>query len=239
MARPIIAWSYSGLTNFEGCPRRFWATKVKKLVNDSNQYNMAGDVEHKSIEGRLKRGAPLHENIAGLEPLMAKISNAPGEGYVEFSMSLTQQFVPCKWNDWNNVWVRGAGDYVKIHGNKAFYLDWKSGKVRDLSEDQIDLTSLLLFAHFPQVEQVTGSLVYYRHGHITPPVTVGRSAASQLWNGFITRVKEMEKAVIEDNWPTNPHPLCGWCAYEACPFNKVAERLAVEAQGLKWKWKSN
>lgn len=239
MPRPIIAWSYSGLTNFEGCARRFWATKVAKIVNDSNQYNMAGDSEHKSIEGRMKRGSPLHPGIAGLEPLMQKLAAAPGQQYVEYSMSLTQDLKPCKWNDWDNVWVRGAGDYVKVNGARANYWDWKSGKVRELNEDQIDLTALLIFQHFPEVEEVTGALVYYRHGHITPPVTVNRSAAGVLWNGFISRVKEMEQAKLQDNWPTNPHPLCGWCAYLQCPFNKVAEREAAEAQGLKWKWKPN
>lgn len=237
MPRPIIAWSFSGLTNFEGCARRFWATKVAKLVNDANQYNLQGDDEHKSIEGRLKRGAPLHGNIAGLEPLMQKITAAPGQQYVEFSMALRQDLTPTKWNDWDNVWVRGAGDFVKINGNRAFYFDWKSGKPRDLNEDQIDLTSLLIFRHFPEVQSVTGSLVYYRHSQITPPVTVGRSAEGVLWNGFIARVKEMEKAKLEDNWPTNPHPLCGWCAYLQCPFNRVAERTATEARGEKWKWK--
>jgi hypothetical protein len=236
MPRPIIAWSYSGLTNFEGCPRRFWATKIGKVVSDVNQYNLKGDEEHQSLQLRLTHNMPLHRNLAPLEPLMQKLAAAPGQQYVERKLTLRQDYVPCRGDDWNNAWVRGAADWVKIYNVNGIYIDWKSGKPRNDFEDQINLTALLLFEHFPALQTLKGSMLYYRHNKLTPPHTVTRADAPLLWNGYISRVKELEQAKINDNWPTNPSPLCGWCPYKACPFNKMDERLATEAQGLKWKF---
>lgn len=228
MARPLIAWSYSALSMFENCPRKYWAVKIAKCVNDSNRANMDGDADHQSIEHYMKSGMSLTPHLREVQPLFDKIKAAPGEAYVEYSMTLDEQMVPCRWNDWDKAWVRGAGDYVKINGDVATYFDWKSGKPRTDVADQIDLTALLLFRHFPQVQAVRGGMVYYNHGKLTPH-SVNRSQESLLWNGFISRVEVLKKAKVEDNWPTNENPLCGWCPYMACPFNKVNERLAREA----------
>ncbi len=228
MARPAVAWSYSALSSFENCPRKYWATKIAKVVSDINRANTQGDDDHQSIEHFMKSGMPLVTHLKQAQPLFDKIKAAPGEAYVEYSMTLTEQMVPCRWNDWDNAWVRGAGDYVKINGSVATYFDWKSGKPRSDVEDQVDLTSLLLFRHFPQVQVVRGGMVYYNHGKMTPH-TVNRTDESRLWNGFISRVEVLKSAKREDNWPATPNPLCGWCPYMACPHNKVEERLAREA----------
>jgi CRISPR/Cas system-associated exonuclease Cas4 (RecB family) len=237
LPRPIIAWSYSALTSFENCPRKYWATKVAKVVDDSNQYNRAGDSDHSLLQNHMQKGMALPPRLQFLDPLTSKLRAAPGETFVEYQMCLKQDLTPTHFKDWDGAWVRGAGDYVKINGPKALYMDWKSGKPRDEVEDQIDLTALLLFKHFPAVQQMTGALLYYNHNKLAPHI-VHRADEARLWNGFITRVRAMEEAKRNDDWPTNPNPLCGWCPYRACPFNKVAEREAAEAQGLKWKYRS-
>lgn len=227
--RPIIAWSYSALSTYENCPRKYWATKVEKLVDDRNKFSIRGDDEHKSIETYMKTGAGLAQNLDPIKPVFDKLRSAPGDQYVEYQMTLDRDMTPCRWNDWNRAWVRGAGDYVKVNGTHATYIDWKSGKPRKDTQEQIELVSLLLFRHFENVKTVSGSMFYYRHGKITPPHVVAREQEPQLWDGFIRRVKEMEQSKVNDNWPTNPNPLCGWCPYTACPHNKQAERLKKEA----------
>ena len=228
MTRPVIAWSYSALNAFENCPRKYWATKVAKKVSDVNQYNMQGNDDHEAIEHFHKKGLPLPARLSAQLPLHQKLASTPGEKFIEYSMALRADFVPTRWNDWDNVWVRGAGDWININGTLATYFDWKSGKVRKDIEDQVELTSLLLFAHFPQVETVQGGMFYFNHGKIAPHV-VHRRDAPRLWNGFISRVREMEQAKLDDNWPATPNPLCGWCPYKACPHNTMDARLAREA----------
>jgi hypothetical protein len=235
MARPVIAWSFSALNTFENCARKYWAVRIGKKVSDVNKANSEGDADHQSLEHYMKTALPLPPHLRNLMPLLDKIRAAPGEQYVEYSMTLDQQMTPCRWNEWDKAWVRGAGDYVKINGTQATYFDWKFGKPSQSVEDQVNLTSLLIFRHFPQVQTVRGAMMYFNHAKHAHH-SVLRQDESLLWNGFISRVKEMEQAKLEDNWPTNPNPLCGWCPYKECPFNRQDERLATEAKGLKWKW---
>lgn len=227
MTRPIIAWSFSALSTFENCPRKYWAVKVAKLVSDINSDNLEGDADHQAFQHHFSKGLPLPSKLAGLQPLADKLRAAPGEKYIEYAMCLKQDFKPTHFKNWDEAWVRGAGDFIIVNGDKAKYFDWKKGKFRE-SDDQIELTALLLFSHFPAVQQVSGGLVFYNAGRVHPHI-VNRSDAPRLWNGYISRVRDMEQAKLNDAWPVNPNPLCGWCPYKACPHNTVEERLRREA----------
>lgn len=215
--RPIVAWSYSALSMFENCPRKYWAVKVKKLVNDANQYNMAGDDDHKSFDEYLRKGFALPQTLNGMRPMLDKVRDAPGELHSEKQLCLDMNFQPCGYRDWNKAWVRGAGDVIKVDGETIRYFDWKRGKFRP-NDDQIELTSLLLFQHFPQVQRVVGGLVFYREGKLHPHV-VKREDAPLLWNGWLARVKELENAIKLDIFFAQQNPLCGWCPYGACQYN--------------------
>lgn len=229
--RVEMFWSFSALTAFENCPRKYWATRVKKLVSDVGAHNIGGDEEHQSIEHFFKLGLGLPDRMKPLQPLFQNLIAAPGEQFIEYQMCLTDQLVPTKFKDFDRGWVRGAADYLKINGPLATYLDWKSGKVRDEVEDQITLTALLVFQHFPAVQQVNGGLFYYNHNKVKPHV-VHRGDVGLHWNGYFSRVAPMLQAKREDHYPPTPNPLCGWCPYTQCQYNTQAARLAKE-QGNK------
>lgn len=217
MTKPTIAWSFSALESFENCPRKFWATKIGKVVSDANQYNQQGDREHLAFEHYLKKGIALPPGVAPFKPMLDKLKALPGEKYYEYQMTLTQEFVPCKWKDYDIAWVRAASDFLNVSGDKAHYMDWKSGKFRP-KDDQIELSALLIFRLFPQVQQVNGGLIFYKYQKVHPHI-VRREDESLLWNGFIGRVRALENAKLKDEWPATPNPLCGWCPYKACPHN--------------------
>lgn len=217
MTRPVIAWSFSALSTFKNCPRKFWATKIAKVVSDVNQYNAKGDQEHASFENYLKKGLLLPESARHHQPMLDKLAALPGEKYYEFKMTLDTNMVPCKWNEFDIAWVRGAADFLNVFGDKANHFDWKSGKYRP-SDEQLELVALLVFRHFPEVNQVNGGLVFYKEHKIHPHI-VRRSDEPRLWNSFISDVKQLEEAKQTDNWPATPNPLCGWCPYKACPHN--------------------
>ena len=229
MTKPVIAWSYSTLNTAENCLRKFWALKIGKVVaDDSSADNEAGKEDHRAIQHYFKSRLKLPPHLVGLQPVFDKLRAAPGEQYVEYKMTLKQDFTVTGWKDYENAWVRGAGDYIKVNGPLATYMDWKRGKVRDDVEDQVDLTALLVFAHFPAVQRVQAGMFFYRFNHIEPHA-VDRADAPRLWNNYISRVRVLEDAIKTGNFPANPNPLCGWCPYKACPHNTVDQRLAREA----------
>ena len=234
LPKPIVAWSFSSISMFEQCARKWWAVKIKK-IDDTTNANYRGDQEHQSIEHYMKSGRGLAPVLTGALPLFEKLRMAPGEAYIEYKMTLRSDLTVTHGKDWNGAWVRGAGDYIKVNGPLATYIDWKSGKPKVDIDDQCDLTSALIFAHFPAVEEVRAGMFFYRFNQL-PTRTVYRTELPRIWNNWTQRVRVLEDAIKTDNFPTNPSPLCGWCPYKDCPFNKWDERVAAEAQGLKYRW---
>jgi hypothetical protein len=231
--RPIIAWSFSALEMFLNCPRKYWAVKVAKLVSDDNKWNLQGDDEHKSFDKYLKRtpNYTLPHNLLAFTPMLDRVLATPGQLYSEMSLCLDMAFVPCKGNDWNRAWVRGAADVLIVNGTKAKMLDWKTGKVKR-EPKQMQLVSLLVFQHFPEVTQVDTGYVYIHHGKTVPDpklhnekadYTFNRSQIGELWQKFLPDVKRMEQAKLKDEWPPTPNPLCGYCPHRACQYNTNRE----------------
>lgn len=221
MTKPIIAWSFSALETFENCPRKFWATKIAKKVSDANTYNRAGDFEHRAFEDYTKKGLPLPASVQPFQPLLDRVRAAPGEKLYEHKMTIDAQFQVCDWRDGNRAMVRAAADMLIINGSKATYLDWKSGKFRP-KDDQIELTSLMVFRHFPQVQQVAGGLVFYRYQQVHRHI-VHVADAPALWAKFLARAAALEQAKKADEWPAKPNPLCAYCPYKECPHNTNKE----------------
>jgi CRISPR/Cas system-associated exonuclease Cas4 (RecB family) len=229
--RPIIAWSFSAQEMYLNCPRKYWAVKVAKKVSDDNKWNLRGDDEHKSFDRYLKRerGYTLPESLLAFTPMLDRVLAAPGTMFSEYSMTLDQRFIPCKWNDWDKAWVRGAADVLIVNGARAKMLDWKTGKVKD-DPKQMRLVSLLVFQHFPEVQQVDTGYVYIHHGKTVPnqpgrmsDYSFTRDRVGELWQEFLPAVKQMEQSKLKDEWPPKPNPLCAYCPYGECQYNTNPE----------------
>lgn len=220
--RPVIAWSFSTLDAYENCPRKVWATKVEKLVSDVNQFNAEGDDHHKTFEYYLKNRADLPPNLQHFRPMLDRVKATPGELYTEFKMTLDTDYNPCGWSEWERAWVRGMSDVLIVNNDKAKYIDWKFGKVKD-DERQPMLTAALVFQHFPQVQQVDSALVFAKHQKIVP-YRHTRAQVPELWAKFLPTVQKLTQSKINNEWPARPNPLCAYCPYLACPHNKNAKQ---------------
>lgn len=215
--KPIVAWSFSVLEMFENCAFKYWWVRIAKKGSDINKWNASGDREHDHFQQYLKMGLQLPAELSSYTPMLDRIKAAPGQMLVEPKMAIDLNFAPCRGNDWDRVWLRVNSDVLVINGSKAAYFDWKSGKVYP-KDDQIELTALMLFQQYPEVQQVNGGLVFYKHGKVHPLI-VRREQAPLLWNSFIARVKEMELAIKSDHFPKTQNPLCDYCPVHDCQYN--------------------
>lgn len=219
MTKPAITWSFSRIDTFENCPRKFYEINIAKTVPYVQGAEAKdGDIQHKEFEAYFKMGTPLSPENQPFQPMLDKFKALPGEQYVETDLSLRRDFVPCKTNDWNNVWFRARSDYVKVNGTHALALDWKFGKPRD-DERQAELTALPIFQYHENVTEVTFIYMYLRHGE-PKPVKFYRANIGRMWNGWLEKVNKLEKAQQQNNWPATPNPLCGWCPVKNCPHNR-------------------
>lgn len=213
----IFTWSYSSLKNFTTCPKRHYHYDVLKDVKEPESEQLReGNRLHKVFEDRLK-GTPLPLGFGQHESLLSKVVAAPGELHVELKLAITSSFTPVAYFG-KDVWYRSRIDAVKVNGQTALALDWKSGRpTEDLTQSQ--LMASTLFAHMPALQRVKTALVFVGHDKIEPAEFV-REDLTEIWGEILPRVKAMQKARQQQEYPPKPSGLCKkYCAVMSCPFH--------------------
>jgi hypothetical protein len=215
-------WSYSGLTSFETCPKRYYHIKIAKDVIDApGEAATWGSTVHKYIEDRLRDKTPLPTSVANLEALVAPIEAKPGRKLIEYQMAVDATLAPAPW-DSAAAWCRGIVDVgvVAESSDKAVLLDWKTGK-RKPDSDQLMLFAALAFAHIDTLNVVKTGFVWVKSGEFDGQ-TFKRTEAPVIWQRFAPRVKRLELAYESGSFPPRPSGLCRkHCPvpYKKCEFS--------------------
>lgn len=217
------AWSYSALTAFEDCPRRYHETRITKKFSDVQASQGAGQEFHHAAEKTLKENVPLPSNLQHYAPVVVKVQEAVilnGMGLaVEQRMALDKALRPVPYFD-PSVWVRSVADFVLTtpSGRSAVTGDWKTGKERPASS-QLMLTAGVMFAAEPTLEKVVTSFVWLQTGNVTKETYV-RADIPGIWGHFNPRVLRLQQAVDSNNFPPRPSGLCrNHCTVTSCPMN--------------------
>lgn len=127
-------------------------------------------------------------------------------------MSLTEDFVP---TEWKTSWARGIADYIVVNGTTALIADWKTGKKKPT--EQLALYAALAGSHFPQVKTFKTAFVWLKTREITKS-EYSRAELPYIWQSFLPRVKRLQAAYDNNNWPARPSGLCGgYCPVKKCP----------------------
>lgn len=207
-------WSFSSLTSFETCAKRHYHLKVARDVVDTPDESATwGTVVHEHLEARLKDGTRLPDSIAGYEKIVAPIEARPGTKLIEQQLAITAALRPTGWRS-PDAWCRGVVDVGVVTGNKALLLDYKTGK-RKLNIDQLKLFAGLAFAHYPQLEVVSTGFVWLKDG-VVDKEKFEKKDVPLIWQTFIPRVRRLERAYVETNFPPKPSGLCA----RHCPVPK-------------------
>lgn len=210
-------WSYSGLTSFETCPKRYYHIKVAKDVIDRpGEAAMWGSRVHKHLEDRMRDGTPLPVSIAGYESLVAPLVSAKGQLLVEEQLAVTADLQPTTWES-PTAWCRGIVDVGVITNgaDKALLLDWKTGKIKSDS-DQLMLFAGLAFAHYQSLNFVQTGFVWLKDRRITKQ-SFSREDIPVIWQTFIPRVQRLERAYEKASFLPKPSGLCA----NYCPVKKA------------------
>lgn len=213
-----MPWSYTALTSFEQCPKRYLHTRVvKDVVEPEHQALLWGNQVHKALEERVRDGKPLPTGMTQWEPLAARIAALEGELITERQIALDKAFKPTDWFG-KDVWVRGIIDVGAVNGDKVIALDWKTGRPKPDME-QLKLFAALAMAVWPQVQTVKTGYVWLTTLDLETQ-TYTREDLPSIWGGFLGRLKRLDRAFHDDHWPENPSGLCkNWCPVRQCQFN--------------------
>jgi hypothetical protein len=158
-----LAWSFSGIKNYETCPKKYYHLKVAKDVQDEpGEHAMYGTAVHLAAEEYVKDGKPLPSQFAFMQSQLDYLTQIPGEKLCEYEMGLRVDLTPCGFND-PDYFFRGIADLIILDREKrrAFIVDYKTGKSsRYADTGQLDLMALAVFKHFPEVDTIRAGLLF-------------------------------------------------------------------------------
>lgn len=215
----MTAWSYSSIKTFEQCPKKYYHLKVAKDVKDApGEAAIYGTMVHEAAELYVKDGTPIPEKFAYMRPIVDRLAAIEGDKHTELKLGLRKegdQFIPCGFFD-KQVWYRGIVDLVVVNGEKAFMVDYKTGKnARYADTKQLDLMAGALFAKFPDLQKIKSALAYVVSNEFIPKDHY-RDKMHQYLSVFSEQLERLEGAQLSGVWNPKSGPLCGWCPVVSC-----------------------
>jgi hypothetical protein len=213
-------WSYSSISLFQQCPRKYHRLRVLKDIVEPPQAHLDyGSAVHKAAEDYVCGGIDIPEKYGFIKTPLDSFKILPGEKYCEHEMGLTKDFKPCAFRD-PNVWFRGIADLLVINGDEAKIVDYKTGKSAQYADTkQLELLALLVFKHFPDVKHVRAGLVFFVAKSLVK-AEFTEDQQSVAWTRWLPEIERLETALETDMWNPKPNFTCRkFCAVVDCEHN--------------------
>lgn len=219
-----FTWSYSSLGLYKLCPHKYYRMRVKKdVVEPPTEAITYGLEVHKAAEDYIKSGTPVPEKFAFMRKPLETLNAKEGEKLCEYKMGLTRNLEPCSFFA-KDVWWRGIADLIVLQPDRAWVVDYKTGKSAKFADTkQLELMALGIFKHFPQVKKVkTGLLFVVANDFIREDFH--RHDESVHWRNWLEDTARLEKAIETDVWNPKPNFSCRrWCRVADCTHNGAGE----------------
>lgn len=219
------AWSYSSITLFDQCPKKYYHLRVVKDIKEPESEAMLyGTAVHEAAEKFMRDGVPLPEKYDFMLPLLEKLKGIPGEKHCEMKMGIKKvdgRLAPCGFFD-KDVWYRGIADLIIINKDKgeARVIDYKTGKSAKYADTkQLALMAACVFTHFPDVKVVKSGLLFVVSDEFVKAdykADTGFSIFSELDGILVAREKAYETGVFN---PKRNFTCKKWCPVMECAHN--------------------
>jgi len=232
-----IALSYSRLSQYEECPRRFQLNYILKAfpVEQDNPYFIRGNAIHKQLE-MYALDAYVKSQGMDSKVKVPKLSDASKTATkivdnlikthdsieVEQQLCVDKEWRPVSWFSKPTIaYYRVIVDLLAINaaGRSAMVIDWKTGKVREYDDKetgQLHLTATTMFELMPEIDTIKTAYLFVDHRQSIAR-TFRREDLPQMKKPFIHAYNEVNSD--EDFEPT-PNPHCTYCpaTKKQCPY---------------------
>jgi hypothetical protein len=213
-------WSYSSLSLFKQCPHKYYRLRiVKDIVEPPAEHLNYGLEVHKAAEDYLGKGTPIPEKYIFIKEHLDRLNLIEGKKLCEYKMGLNSNLEPCGFFD-KDVWWRGVADLVIINDDKAYVIDYKTGKSAKYADTkQLEILSLALFKHFPQVKKVKGGLLFVVANDLVKD-NFEADNEGVYWSKWLEDTQRLEAAIKNNVWNKKPNFSCrAWCSITDCEHN--------------------
>jgi hypothetical protein len=202
---------------FKQCPQKYYRLRIAKDVKDPPTEHLTyGLAVHKAAEDYIGKGVPVPEKYSYMVPTLDKLKAMSGEKHCEMRLGLTKNLDPCGFFD-KAVWWRGVADLIILDGDKAKVFDYKTGKSAKYADtQQLEILSLAVFKHFPQVKKVKAGLLFVVANDLIK-ANYEQDKAGVYWTKWLEDTNRLEASIVNDVWNKKPNFTCrGWCPVTDC-----------------------
>ena len=117
----MTAWSYSSISTFKQCPKKYYHLKVAKDVKDKgSQALVYGNQVHKAAEEFIRDGIEIPKKFSYMNPILDSLSNIEGDKHCELRFGISYDGEKHKKTKFfaRDVWWRGIADLVMSSAGK-------------------------------------------------------------------------------------------------------------------------
>jgi hypothetical protein len=149
---------------------------------------------------------------------MDKLDRIPGTHTGEQKLAIDVNVQPVPY-DSRYAFARCIIDRLVVHVPDAVDIDYKTGKRKEVPSRQLDLSSIIVGANYPEVERIHSMFIWTQGGPPSRKIAT-RNDLPILWKGFLSDIEEMEWAYKHGAFPAKPSGLCrpsNKTPYPGCP----------------------
>jgi hypothetical protein len=220
------AWSYSSITLFDQCPKKYYHLRVNKDVKEPESEQMIyGKDLHLAAEEYVRDGKELPAKYLFIKPMLDKLNAMPGEKLCENKLAVKIvdgcKLAPCDFFD-KNVWYRGIADLIILDKDKkeARVIDYKTGKSAQYADTkQLKLMAATVFIHHPEITVIKAGLLFViANEFIKAEYTTHHRLA--YFEEFKPLVNQLEACLKNNVWNPKRNFTCSkWCPVLECSHN--------------------
>ncbi len=216
-----MKWSYSSITMYDLCPRKYQEIRVlKKHPKQASEAMTYGTECHEAAENYIEQGWALPPKFEFIKPYLDPLKKIPGKKHCELRMGLKKDLTPCWFMD-PEVWWQGVADLVVLNGDKAHLIDYKTGKSSRYADyDQLEILSLALFKHYPQIKTIKAALLFLVAQDFKEVIYSHEYAKNDAWVKWFKKIQRLETSIETGVWNPIPNFTCrNYCPCTSCPHH--------------------
>lgn len=206
-------WGFSKLQTYQDCPQQFKFRYIDKLRETESEALKRGSRIHDALQHYLngwKDTLPQDIDLGFWKMRLLELRDRKPQ--TEAAWGVDKNWTPL--DNWlhPNTWIRAKSDVFKVNGLKLELIDFKTGKYREPSPQQIELYAIIGHCFFPQVTQVEAAFWFLDQPE--PPL-IYKYAPSTLLK--LRKVYANKAAPIYKDKTFRPTPG-SYCKF--CPFSR-------------------
>lgn len=213
----VFPISPSSLLDFEGCPKRYYHTKIVKThksgVTDAITH---GNVVHEQLEMYVKQGQVLPSHLEHVKPILEGLTAAGFTLHAELEMAIDRNWHPVSFWD-SDGYLRGKVDLVALNATSgtALVFDYKTGK-RKPDTTQLKIYGAVLY-HVLRLRRVESWYLWLKTRE-DDKFVIDPGNIAIVQNEITERIENVNITDQSGDFPAKTSPLCMWCpVLEDCP----------------------